>query len=93
MKRPELSQAELDRINLAQSLRDFETANARVLDLTQRLLESERQRKSLADELERLRLKMGAPGQRFPSLGLSLLQQAGDVARKAVKKASGLLDK
>jgi hypothetical protein len=52
--------ADLDRVNLVQALRDFEIANARVLDLTQRLIESERKRKDAENELEHLRLKLSA---------------------------------
>ena len=52
--------ADLDRVNLVQALRDFEIANARVLDLTQRLIESERRRKDAENELEHLRLKLNA---------------------------------
>jgi hypothetical protein len=52
------STADLDRVALTQSLRDFEIANARVLDLTQRLIESEKRRKDVENELEHLRLKL-----------------------------------
>lgn len=52
------STADLDRVALTQALRDFEIANARVMDLTQRLIESERRRKDAENELEHLRLKL-----------------------------------
>lgn len=55
--------ADLDRVNLVQALRDFEIANARVLDLTQRLIESERRRKDAESELEHLRLKASSSHQ------------------------------
>lgn len=51
----ESNPADLDQISLTQALRDFEIANARVLDLTQRLVASERQRRELENELEQLR--------------------------------------
>ena len=58
---PRLSALEdLDNVNLQQALRDFEVANARVLDLTRRLLDSERQRRQVEDELARL--KLAQPG-------------------------------
>lgn len=52
----ELDQISLDRVSLVQALKDFEIANARVLDLTRRLLDSESQRAALTHELEALRL-------------------------------------
>jgi len=55
---PELTTERIDAISLEQALRDFENANARVVVLTQRLLASESERKRLADELERLRLRV-----------------------------------
>jgi hypothetical protein len=51
----------LDTLNLEQALKDFEVANARVLDLTQRLVDSERKRKELSDELVRLKLHAWLP--------------------------------
>lgn len=46
---------DLDRVSLEQALRDFEIANARVLDLTQRLIASERRRAEVENELQQLR--------------------------------------
>jgi hypothetical protein len=61
-QQPEASNpADLDRVSLTQALRDFEIANARVLDLTQRLVESERRRRELEHELEQLRHSGPAP--------------------------------
>lgn len=54
-ERVERSPADLDRLSLAQALRDFEIANARVLDLTQRLIESERARRDAEVEVQQLR--------------------------------------
>lgn len=51
----QLTAQELDRMNLEQALRDFEVANARVLDLTQRLIESEQRRREVETELEAVR--------------------------------------
>lgn len=44
---------ELDRLSLTQALLDFEVANARVTDLTQRLIEAANEIGSLHDELDR----------------------------------------
>lgn len=51
---------DLDRVSLEQALRDFEVANARVLDLTQRLIASERRRAEVENELLQLRLSQRA---------------------------------
>jgi hypothetical protein len=82
----------LDGISLTQALKDFETANARVLDLTQRLLESERQRKSLANELEHLRLQLAEPpaATLARSLGVKLARNAVQSAKGARERARGL---
>lgn len=53
------SPSDLDRASLVQALKDFEIANARVLDLTQRLLESERARKLAESQLENARIRLG----------------------------------
>lgn len=52
------STLDLDAVSLTQALKDFETANARVIDLTQRLLRAEHDRKMLANEVEHLRLRL-----------------------------------
>jgi hypothetical protein len=44
---------ELDRLSLTQALLDFEVANARVTDLTQRLIEAANEIAALRDELDR----------------------------------------
>lgn len=46
---------ELDRLSLAQALRDFDVANARVMDLTQRLIAAGDELKFLREEMEGLR--------------------------------------
>lgn len=46
---------ELDRLSLAQALRDFDVANARVVDLTHRLIAAGDELKALRQELEGLR--------------------------------------
>jgi hypothetical protein len=48
-------QTELDELSLAQALIDFEVANARVLDLTRRLMESQAEATELRAELDRVR--------------------------------------
>ena len=45
--------AELDRLSLAQALLDFEVANARVTDLTQRLMDAADEIAALKGELDR----------------------------------------
>ena len=44
---------ELDRLSLTQALLDFEVANARVTDLTQRLIEASNEIAALREELDR----------------------------------------
>ena len=46
---------ELDRLSLTQALRDFEVANARVMDLTQRLIAASNDLVAVRQELESLR--------------------------------------
>lgn len=46
---------ELDRLSLSQALRDFEVANARVVDLTQRLVGASKELVAVRQELEMLR--------------------------------------
>lgn len=81
--------ADLDRVNLTQALRDFEIANARVLDLTQRLIESERRRKDVENELEHLRLKLTAAEQQPPlsyRAARWAFHRARDVAKRVLSK-------
>jgi TRAP-type mannitol/chloroaromatic compound transport system substrate-binding protein len=52
---PEELSAQMDAINLEQALIDVEVANARVLDLTARLVESSARVSQLHDELTKLR--------------------------------------
>jgi len=89
------TRARLDTISLEQALKDFEIANARVVDLTQRLLDSERRRADIADELEQLKLR--AAGQQSPEspptpvitqVARVTAQVAKKVARKLVRELS-----
>src|SRR5438128_5362396 len=50
---------ELDRLSLEQSLADFEVANARVVDLTQRLVDAAEEIRSLRTELDNVRRAQG----------------------------------
>jgi hypothetical protein len=50
---------ELDRLSLEQTLADFEVANARVVDLTQRLVDAAEEIRSLRIELDNLRSAQG----------------------------------
>jgi hypothetical protein len=52
--------ADLDRLSLEQALQDFEVANARVLDLTQRLVTLHQDNVELARELEQVRTAYAA---------------------------------
>ncbi|HEY5335761.1 MAG TPA: hypothetical protein VIJ71_07040 [Mycobacteriales bacterium] len=49
---------EIDRLSLEQALRDFEIANARVVDLTQRLISSNDKVLSIRRDLDILRVEM-----------------------------------
>ena len=49
---------EIDRLSLEQALKDFEVANVRVVDLTQRLISSNEKVISLQRELDALRVEM-----------------------------------
>jgi hypothetical protein len=49
---------EIDRLSLEQALRDFEIANTRVVDLTQRLISSNDKVLSIQRELDILRVEM-----------------------------------
>ncbi len=51
---------DIDQISLQQALRDFEGANARVLELTHKLVEAERRWRDLAHQAEHLRLRLAA---------------------------------
>lgn len=48
--------ADIDRLSLEQALRDFEVANARVIDLTQRLIAQTNETNRLRHEVESLRI-------------------------------------
>jgi hypothetical protein len=54
---PSRLQAELDRLSLAQALVDTEMANARVIDLTERLVGARQEVARLRGELEELRIE------------------------------------
>lgn len=50
--------AEIDELSLTQALLDFEVANARVLDLTQRLVEANRVIEELRAEVDETRAEL-----------------------------------
>jgi hypothetical protein len=62
---------EIDRLSLEQALRDFEIANARVIDLTRRLIEVTDERNALADEVARLRIETRASRTQIDSIAAS----------------------
>jgi hypothetical protein len=49
---------EIDRLSLEQALRDFEVANARVIDLTQRLISANDKVVGQQQELDRLQVEL-----------------------------------
>jgi hypothetical protein len=49
---------EIDRLSLEQALRDFEVANARVVDLTQRLISANDKVVAQQQELDQLRVEL-----------------------------------
>jgi glycine cleavage system pyridoxal-binding protein P len=53
-------QSDMDALSLTQALTDFEVANARVLDLAQRLVEAEAMITQTKTELQELRIEHGA---------------------------------
>jgi hypothetical protein len=59
-RKPSVSASELDRINLVQALRDFEVANARVIDLTARLTETHQLLINTQNELSSTRLQVSS---------------------------------
>ena len=53
-----LLREEIDRLSLEQALRDFEVANARVVDLTQRLISANDKVVEQQQELDQLRVEL-----------------------------------
>ena len=51
-------QEEIDRLSLEQALRDFEVANARVIDLTQRLISANEKVLAVQKESDDLRIEL-----------------------------------
>ena len=51
-------QEEIDRLSLEQALRDFEIANARVIDLTQRLISANEKVLAVQKESDDLRIEL-----------------------------------
>lgn len=51
-------QGEIDRLSLEQALRDFEIANARVIDLTQRLISANEKVLAVQRESDELRVEL-----------------------------------
>jgi hypothetical protein len=86
-----LDSAMMDSISLSQALKDFEVANARVLELTQRLIESERQRKELMDQLERLKLQHAGVHVPAHAPSESVLDAGLGLVRIVANKAKGIL--
>jgi hypothetical protein len=80
----------LDQISLTQALKDFETANARVLDLTQRLVESERAVRELTDECERHKIKIAHLESLAPSKLAQRFMQKEERVRARIAQAKAL---
>ena len=58
-REPTLDTDALDRLNLSQALRDFEVANARVIDLTARLTDTHKRLVNTQHELSLTRVHVG----------------------------------
>lgn len=63
---------EMDELSLAQALRDFEIANARVIDLTQRLVEASSVIAELRTEVDVARTEMKELEQRHEAMQHSM---------------------
>jgi hypothetical protein len=74
----------LDQINLEQALIDLEIANARVIDLTQRLNET-------SAELLRTRQQLGRAQRLIARLPIKSVADVNDLAHRAVRKAKSLV--
>jgi chromosome segregation ATPase len=53
-------ETEIDRLSLAQAIRDFEIANARTIDLTQRLISANERIRELQKEADELRVTLAS---------------------------------
>lgn len=82
---------DLDAVSLQQALRDFEAANSRVLDLTQRLLRSEEQCKQLADLVERLQLRISRTDTTEPLSARRIAQKGAKTVKQIAQQAFSLL--
>lgn len=80
----------LDRLNLTQALLDFELANARVLDLTARVVESNKRVLTLQAENEAHRLAADAAQASIMTLSARLAAVESSTAYRAAQKLSSL---
>lgn len=74
---------ELDRLSLTQALLDFEVANARVTDLTQRLIDA-------ANEIAALRTELDRRSQQLAELDKAHRQMAESKTWKIAKGIEGV---
>ena len=82
--------AEIDRLSLEQALRDFEVANARVIDLTQRLVAQTAETKRLRHEVETLRIEHGAVAARLNEILASRAYRIGLLIGRARRVAGSI---
>ena len=80
----------LDRLNLTQALLDFELANARVLDLTARLVESNKRVLTLQAENEDHRLAVDAAQTSIVTVSARLAAVESSTAYRAAQKLGSL---
>jgi hypothetical protein len=73
---------ELDRLSLEQALRDFEIANTRVRDLTQRLVEQSREVLALREELVATQVALNDARREIEAIRASTTFRLGTLARK-----------
>jgi len=72
---------EMDRLSLEQALRDFEIANSRVIDLTQRLITSNDRAYELQRELDVRRGAHAGLGARYHAIEISKAYRLADKLR------------
>lgn len=80
----------LDRLNLTQALLDFEVANARVLDLTARLVESNKRVVGLQAEADAMRGALDGARADIAELQRRLAEVEASTTYKAAQKLGSL---
>ena len=70
--------ADLDRLSLEQALKDFEIANGRVIDLTQRLIAAQALSLDRQREIDRLAVELGELGHAYNAMRRSRAFRTAD---------------